>query len=806
MRILLFILMVVLEAVTLHSQGEISIAGRLFESDEVTPISFATVVLSMESGKEELTAGAFSDETGRFVIYTDRRGKGLITVSYIGYEDLEVPVLIGQKNNHFDLGKLSLQLSATELEQVTVTAKQATVARSLDKKSFDLSDQLSQLGGSVADAMKALPGIQIDQEGKVLLRGSDKVLILINGQQSGMTGFGNQRGLNNIPAANIERIEIINNPSAAYDAAGMAGIINIIYKKEKEQGFNGEAGFTLGVGELTTRRASLPTKLGRYSQNAKYIPNISLNQRGERLNSFFQGEVIQQRSLPNNEFTTRRYQDGAETVSQVPENRTQTHYVLQGGMEYKISDRDQLRFSSIFDYENHRDTAQVPYIDLKTNQRYRYWHWSEQETTGYLGVRLDYEHLFNQPGHVLDFNAQYGRGWEDESYFLNDSSAIRLAQDMTHIIATENITTLQTDYQKPLKNGRLEAGVKFQIRTIPVTYEIDRGEQSVIYEGLGDWSDWGENIYSAYTNYLLEKPNYDIEAGLRVEQTEVFYDISPENTFYPSNDAYDYLEFFPNVRLTLRVSPENSISLFYNRRVDRPGEPQLRIFPKYDDPELLKVGNPYLRPQFTQTFELAYKRLWENGSIFFSTYHRIIDNPFTRVYSIDSSDPNYSIVNKIYQNVGSGANTGIEVLLAQNIAKYWKMSSSINWYSNLIKGLESELLFPFRRPFTIPRTVDQTWEIKVSNQFKISEQTQLQLTSLYMAPKNIPQGRQLSRSSVDLGFKQVVWGGKAEVLLSFTDIFNDFGLRQEIEEADFTAVYENYFETQVLRLGIKYKW
>ena len=293
---------------------------------------------------------------------------------------------------------------------------------------------------------------------------------------------------------------------------------------------------------------------------------------------------------------------------------------------------------------------------------------------------------------------------------------------------------------------------------------------------------------------------------MRVEHTSVFYTIDPANIYYPNNDSYNYFEFYPNVRLTFKINDNNRISVFYNRRVDRPGEPELRIFPKYDDPELLKVGNPYLRPQFTQTFELAYKRLWETGSVFISGYHRIIDGHFLRIYAIDSTSQDYNIINKIYQNVGKATNSGIEVVFTQEIGNFWKINGSFNWYKNIIDSYYGTLLFPYERPFYIPRTEDNTWDIKINNQFDLSEQLQFQLTYIYYAPKNIPQGKQYTRSSLDVGLKKSLFKQKGELQFSFIDILNKFGVKQDIQGEGFTALYENYFETQVVRLGLTYKF
>lgn len=788
-----------------QSQQRATVSFQVLDQETNSPLSAATIrLLSLPDSSFQM--GMLTDTAGRGSFSGIDPGNYVVLATYIGYTPISQSILVGRLNQFYDLGKILLAPSGAQLSEVVIEGEQATVATTLDKKSFSMDENISQSGGSVMDAMRSLPGITVDSEGKVSLRGSDQVAILIDGQQSSLTGFGNQQGLENIPAANIERIEIINNPSAKYDASGMAGIINIVYKKEKQQGWKGEIGFTYGLGELTTRKTDLPTELGRFSVNPKYIPSLSLSYSRSKVRAFLRAEVLHQKKLPNNEFNTRTYEDGRVIASQVPENRTQTQYILNGGLDWQLNERNVLGFSALVDYENHIDTAQVPYINLTSDVRNRYWHWSERETTGYLNFRTSYQHQFQQPGHKLESSLQYTRGIEDEQYFLTDSSAFRIGQDTTHIIAVEHTGVFQLNYTKPLSSGRLESGSKIQIRRIPITYEIGQGETSILYDEVGGFSNWGEGIYAAYLNYIWEKPRYEIESGLRAEQTYVFYNLDPSNIYYPQNDAYQYFQLYPNVRFTLKLHPQHGLSIFYNRRVDRPGEPELRVFPKYDDPELLKVGNPYLRPQFTQTFELAYRFSWEKGSVFFSGYYRMIDNPFTRVYSIDTTNSQYDIVNRIYQNVGSGTQTGIEILASHQISQAWKISGSLNLYQNTINAFSGELLFPYVRPFSIPQTQSNTWDVKLNNQFQLAEGWQLQLTGLYYAPFNIPQGRQLARASVDMGIKKSLWDQKAEFTFSVTDMFNQFGIRQEIQGDGFSNLYENYYETQVVRLGLRYKF
>jgi outer membrane receptor protein involved in Fe transport len=789
---------------TFATAQDITITGKVIEEASQESLPFVTVAVNDATTNEVIT-GTVTNDAGQFTIELPN-GKYVVTVSFMGFKTVEKKVIADGLNPIFDLGKIELLPSTEALDEVTITGKRATVASDLDKKSFSLSDNVAQSGGSVLDAMKTMPGVAFDQEGKVVLRGSDKVVVLIDGKQSSLTGFGNQKGLSNIPAANIERIEIINNPSAKYDANGFAGIVNIIYKKEKQTGLNGDVGLSFGLGALSKRKEDIPTDFGSFSVNPKLIPSLNLNYRTEKLNYFLQTEFIFQEALPNNELTTRLYDDGRNIVSQVPENRRQFRSIITGGVDYKISDKDAITFSGMLDREEHIDTSQVAFINLNDNVRNRLYTWQEEEITSFVNAAVNYTHDFAQAGHSVSANAQYTRGLEDESYFLNDSSAVRIGRDMTNIRAVEHTTSISSDYARALSNGRIEFGIKGRFRRLPADYTIKRGNESIIYPNLGDFSKWSENLYAAYLNYLLEKENYDIEAGLRAEQTQVSYKLDPNNIYYDTNDNYDYFELFPSVRFTYKLNERNKISAFYNRRVDRPGEPELRIFPKYDDPELLKVGNPYLRPQFTNSVELAHRYSWRSGSLFSALYHRRINGTYQRIFSIDDSNVDYDVVNRIYQNIGQSTNTGVEILFSQDIADYWKLTSSFNIYRNSIDEFQGTLLFPFERPFFIERSTDTAGDFKITNTFTLPWKLEAPITGLYYSERNIAQGEELARSSLDIGFKKSLWDRKGELTLSASDLLNRFGLRQSINGRDFTARYENYYETQIVRLGLNYKF
>jgi outer membrane receptor protein involved in Fe transport len=784
-------------------QGTPVVTGRVLD-DNGSPIASATVVVNRaESG--EMLSGVLAREDGRFLVQSLAPGEYRVRISFRGFLPADFEVLVSELNQFYDLGDIRLARQATFAQEVTVTADPIRVAAT-DSQVIRLDEGPSQSTGSLLDAMKNLPSLTVDQEGKVLLRGSDQVSILIDGKQSSLTGFGSQRGLDSISAANVEAIEIIHNPSATFDAAGMAGIINIIYKQEQEMGFSGDFGLSFGMGQFSKQRADLPTEIGSYSWNEKIIPSMSLNYNTERTRNFVQTEFLLQDDLPNNEFTTRFYDDGRVIESQVPENREQTHYIVRAGSDFRVGESKTLSVSGIYDFETHTDRAQVPFILASTGERERFWFWREEEDTGFANIGLNLRHEFNTPGHELDANLQYTRGWEDEAYFLNEVSPVRVGTDMTHVIAIEHTLPLSIDYTRPLSSGRLELGSKLQRRWLPVTYTVERGVQSVIYEGLGDFSDWDEDIVGLYGNLIRVKNAYTLEGGIRLEQTWVTYTVPEDNIYYEDSDKYDYFEVFPNVKLTYRLSNRNRLIAAYNRRIDRPGEPELRIFPKYDDPELLKVGNPFLRPQLTNVFELGFARSWVRGSASTALYHRDMKDSFQRIFAVDDSNPNYDIINRIYQNVGHSTQSGVELLLEHQVRNSWRLSGGINWFYNDIDALQTTLLFPTQRPFTLAASQDDTWDFKINNQFRLPGQTEVQLGYIYYAKRNVPQGIERARSSLDLTVKRPFMNGRGEFLFTFTDIFNDFAVEQEISGPGFTAVYQNFLETQVATLGLRLRF
>jgi hypothetical protein len=221
---------------------------------------------------------------------------------------------------------------------------------------------------------------------------------------------------------------------------------------------------------------------------------------------------------------------------------------------------------------------------------------------------------------------------------------------------------------------------------------------------------------------------------------------------------------------------------------------------------LLKVGNPYLRPQLTHAWELGVGRSWSGGSAGVAGYRRDITDAFKRVYAIDDSNPDYDIVNKVYQNVGHSTQMGVEITAEQQVIDAWRISGALNWFVNDVDALETTLHFPTTRPFTLAASRDDTWDLSVNSRFRLPHSAVLQLGYVYYAGRNAPQGRERERSSLDLAATLPIRNDRAEVAFTFTDVLSDFAIRRDIDGVGFTARYENYLETQVATVGVKVRF
>lgn len=775
------------------------ISGSIKDKAQNTPVAYANIILS-KAADSSFVSGTISDDKGRFT-FTAFPGDYMLSVSIIGYNKSEQKIFSGELSKFLEIPVILLEKSSASLEEVVVSSGKESNPGKLEKKTFSMADNYSQAGGSLLQAMQNLPGVTT-QEGRLQLRGSDKVIILIDGKQTALTGFGNQSGLDNIPASAIDRIELINNPSAKYDANGNAGIINIILKKEKKQGFNGKAGLTAGLGALWERKENLPDVRPQYKVTPKINPSLSVNYRKNKVNIFLQADNLYTHTLNKNEFIERVYNNGTIVNQQTQRNRNTNFFTSKVGMDWYLNNNDVLTISGLFGSEKIIDRGDQPFFNERKTELHRLWSFLEDELKTTAMGSASYQHKFRQPGRLLNAGFNYTYHRENEKYFFTNTMPSYTGKDAFKLLSDEHVADVNVDYVQPLKYGKLETGIKFRYRNIPTDMLFLPGLNSPLDSAAGGWAVYKESIPAVYGNYIIDHKKFEAELGARIEYMQLQYDVNPAHPTYKS-DGYKYFQPFPNLRFAYKINDDNKISISYNRRIDRPNEVDIRIFPKYDDAEIIKVGNPALRPQLTNSFELGYKNNFSKGNLYTALYHRFANGTITR---IATTAPGSDLIYAIFQNAGKSYTLGMEVILSQTLSKKYSYTLNLNGYHNQIDAFTVENLYPSPHSFSAQKQSAFSGNIKWNNNFNLAKKINAQLSLVWLAPDIIPQGKIASRFSADAGVKKQIRQGKGELFLNANDLFNTMIVKKKITGNNFTYNSADYYETQVIRFGYSYKF
>lgn len=781
-------------------ESSITLSGILKDKGANAPLPYASIVVKTEKDSVFIT-GTISNEGGRFNIPNIKPGNYVLLASLVGYNTKKQPLYVGSLSQFLDLGAIELEESTSTLQEVEIAVKQDEVGAKMDKKTFSVEDNVSQSGGSVLQVMQNLPGVTV-QDNKVQLRGNEKITILVDGKQTALTGFGSQYGLDNIPASAIEKIEIINNPSSKYDANGNAGIINIVMKKNQQEGFNGKVGISGGLGALWIKKDNLPTIRPQYQATPKANPSLSLNYRKKKINVFLQSDYLYTETLNKNEFVTRNFSDGTTIKQQTKRNRN-THFTnAKTGFDWYMSEHDQLTVSGLFGSEKILDHGDEPFFNSNLDTRLRLWQFLEDELKTTVMATAAYQHKFKEAGRLFNLGFNYTFHRENEKYFFDNILPTYTGHDAFKLLSDEQVFDFNADYIKPLKYGRIETGLKLRKRDIPTDMQFYPGINSPLDTNAGGQATYKEVIPALYGTYVFESKKVEAELGLRVEYVDLRYEVNPNHNTYKS-DGYAYTQPFPTLRFGYKLNDRNKLSLFYNRRVDRPNEVDIRIFPKYDDAEIIKVGNPGLKPQFTNSFELGYKTSWKKGYFYSAAYHRMADATITR---ISTTIPGSNLIYAIFQNVNKSYNTGIEVVFTQEVTKWYSFNLNLNGYHNRIDAFAVNNLYPIPHTFSVGAQDMYSGNAKLNNTFHFKKDVDAQITAIYLAPDLIPQGKIGSRFSLDLGVKKKIQKGKGELFLNATDLLNTMNIRRDITGEGFNYTSVDYYETQVIRVGYSYKF
>ena len=776
-------------------QGEGMIMGRIVNADNNKSIEYATVRLYLEKDSV-LVTGLYTDKEGKFLFDKLVLGTYYLKFSFAGFLAKRSESLTITSNlKMLNLGTISMELDKTlEIGQVDVVGQASILNAGIDKKVYNVAEDMSVKGGTANDVLKNIPSVDLDQDGRIMLRGDGAVTVLIDGRPSSLSGGNGKTLLDALPAGSIERIEIVTNPSAKYDPDGTSGIINIVLKKNKLKGFNGLLNANLGSGNF---------KGGNVADGG-----FSLSYRNSFFNIYgsYNGRYLD--GYRNNTSYIRQTFIN-DSISILDQNRTGTDLnagnTARFGVDFTLKNRRSISFSSTGS-NGRRDRTGDLWNGVKDSN----------EALLSLGRRESYD---PSQQHNYDFNANFKQDFKDSrgSFVLDANQSIGMEAIQGYYLQRyygidsvlngslplnqrlfnqekNNITSIQADftYLWPAKLMRSEFGAKTIIRE----QEVNTYSETYDYSTLSYFEDtlanflyrYNEKIFSAYAIFGQQLKKFKYQGGVRIEKA---YQI-PNLVSDSIKIVNDYFNFFPSAHLKYALTPKSEIGLSYSRRITRASSGDLNPFTAYSDPFNLRRGNPYLQPEFINSYDLAYSS--EGAKLNFSAaiFYRHTVNAISRIKVF--YDDNSSAVT--FANIGQSHSFGTELIASYKPTKWWRNTLSTN--INYIQYQTSNANWN-RNGFN--------WNVKYIGSVDFWKKTAtLQLNVNYIAPRITVQGTAQRRGSVELSFDKKFNDGKWTVGTRVSDIFNRQGFYMEVNQLNIYQVSEFKWLTRRVYLTIAYKF
>lgn len=755
-------------------------------SDNVTnqPLPYATIqVFSVLDS--HLISGGITDETGKFEIETTV-GLQYLVVDFIGYKQLTSPAIeVKTGQQKVEMGNLFLELNTSTLDEVVVQAERSTMEFALDKRIFNVGKDLGNAGGSADEILNNIPSVLVDGEGNVKLRGSGNVRLLIDGKPSGLVSFKGGSGLQQLPASLIDKVEVITNPSARYEAEGMAGIINIVLKKERKKGFNGSFETTTGY----------PLNLGLAA---------NLNYRHNKVNFFF-NYGINYRKVPRNRSIFQEVFSNDTTF--ISEQGYDTEHIgffnnIRGGIDYFVNEQNILTASYRYNRSKGNRLSTTFYKDyLKRapgSQNFTLRTQDEQEVEPIAEYVLSYKKLFDKKDRELIAEIRYFDHWEDSDQVYTEKASLPNGNSLYDITQTapndetEKQLIGQLDYVHPLgKEGKAEIGFRASFRDMTNDYvvnNVDKNGVEIPIPSLDNKFVYKENINAVYGILGNKTKQFSYQFGLRTEWTDI--ETILEET--AQSNPRKYVNFFPSIHFTYDLPHNHALQLSYSRRVRRPVYNELSSYVTYSDRRNFSSGNPDLNPEFSDVFELAHIKYFEKGSFSSAIYYRHTNDKIERIRAVDKTGFSKTApVNLIDENA-----YGLEFISTFKATKWWKLDVNLNFYKANTDGSNIDQNF-----------VSETfsWFARQTSRFTLAKDTYLQVRGNYQAAENIAQGRSKAIYFLDLAFNQPIFKDKGTLTFNIMDVFNSRKSRVITMGDNFRTEHVNQRIMRQINLTLGYK-
>lgn len=761
-----------------------SIKGCIVEKSTGNPLEFATVVV--KNKKDSIINQSITDKNGLFVFKGMQSGEYKLSYSFIGYDKTDsIKIKINPKHSKIDLGKLYISEISKTLGQVEVVGQRSTFVNSIDRKTFNVGQDLMSKSGSVSDLMQNIPSVQVDMDGVVSLRGSSNVTILIDGKQSTMMKINPAATLQQLSANNVEKIEIITNPSAKYKPDGTSGIINIVMKKNRALGLNGSV-------------------IANVGNHERWNVNGMLNYNPGKLNVFGSLGLRQESRIRINDIST-------QSIDSLGNSSYAKNYTLgssrpfsfigNAGFDYKLNDKNKFGASGSYNARSQiqNDSSINQYQDnshIKNLLYNRNRILPELETD--IELKGFYQHKFNKEGHELNIELNHSITNETEDNHYTNSyqiPSVYISKDNMLYKHFCTDTEFSIEYALPIsEKQKFEAGYIFQ----NINNDLNLMRDTLITGTSNSWNnDIGrsnhftrtETTHVLYATYEQEIGNFGFLVGIRGEQTYTRANL----VTLDSTIVIPYTRIYPTVHLSYKLSDMHELQLNYSHRIRRPEDEELNPFPEFQDLHNVRAGNPYLMPEDTHSFELGYQFKKDITTFISTIYYR---NSFNLITS-RIQDLGNNFFKTTLQNLDRSQSAGLELILASGIGKFITFNLATNAFYNTI---DATLL-----GYSTPKSI-LAWSANANVSLNLTKSTIWQFTSNYTAETLTPQGKRLPSFVLNSGLKQDLFKKKAAIILTVSDIFNSMRGQYEISTAQLIRTEIRRRSSQTVYLGFTYNF
>lgn len=775
-------------AVTTFAQTG-GVTGKATDASNKKPLEFATIILLNATDSSTIKT-AQSDLNGNFRLQAVADGNYVLRISFVGYKNLEKNITVAA--NVVNAGSLALTGGKQNvLKEVKIVAQKPDIQLGIDKKVFSVEKSLVSEGGSATDLLANVPSIQVDANGGVSLRGSGNVRVLINGKTSALAGSSLADVLQSIPANSIQNIEVMTNPSSKYDPEGQSGIINIVLKKNVQQGINGS--FALSAGTLDTYNAT--GSLAWQNEHVNLYGNYSFRT-GRR-----QGDGFSNRSnfqtLPNGADTTFYFN---QTDGQRGRN---TGHNIRSGIDVNLSKLSTLSFSNNLNFRNRTRFETGNNIGL--NEQLAQTRLTTQNNTsdgkGFnYDLNLDFDQKFKREKEQLTANMGFSKGDNNRDemlttgnyrYFTSSENFYQRVQLNTQDGLDRN-WNLQIDYTRPLgKEGKLETGYRTTLERDDDNFLVDtlNAGSYMRDNNLSNRFIYDEKVHALYGNYQQQFGNFGVQAGVRAEDAIIDTRLATTD----QRNRQRYFRLYPSVFLSQKLKEGQTLQVSYTRRVSRPGGRQLSPFLDRDDPLNLRIGNPALQPEDTHSFELSYARIWQGFTLTSSLYYRRTNNIIQSLRTTDASGVSLTQ----YANLSNGTNAGFEFIGRTSISKKIDLTGNVNLYQRNINGTSG---------LGVAASNGFAYNGNLTSNIILPKNFSAQLRVDYNGPEPIAQGKSRGFYGFDGAVKYDFADKKSSLSLNARDIFRTRRFGSTLSDATFFQVSERRFSTRVVNLTFAHRF